>query len=355
MARFIKKRSEKSGLPPGTLVHIGDRRDSAVRLSIMDYDETKLEEKPSVAVADCRPYRDKPTVTWIDVEGIHHIETIEKLGEDYGIHPLALEDIVATGQRPKIEDFEDYLFLVLNMLGYDSSAKEIRVEQVSFVLGKNYLLSLQEGIDGDLFNNVRERIRENKGKIRKLGADYLLYSLIDSVVDHYFVILEKLGDEIETLEDEVLARPGTGSLHAIHRLKRELIFLRKSVWPLRDVINILEKGESPLIREGTGIYLRDLYDHTIQVIDTIETYRDMIAGILDIYLSSISNKMNEIMKVLTVISTIFIPLTFIAGVYGMNFPNMPEIHWPWGYPAVILVMLSIGILMLVYFKKKKWF
>jgi len=239
------------------------------------------------------------------------------------------------------------------MLYYDEEKHDITAEQVSIILGSNFVISFQEQ-EGDVFKFIRERIRNGKGRIRKVGSDYLAYALVDAIVDNYFIILEKLGEKIEEMEEELVTNPTPETLQTIHHLKREMIFLRKSVWPLREVISALERGEPTLIHESTGIYLRDLYDHTIQVIDSIETFRDMVSGMLDIYLSSISNRMNEVMKVLTIIATIFIPLTFIAGIYGMNFQYMPELGWHWGYPAVWFVICAIFIVMLVYFKRKRW-
>jgi len=313
------KRSKKAGLPPGTLVHIGKKKTEKVKITVIDYDEKNFWEKDVKTVEECFPFKDKPTVTWINIDGIHDVEIIEKIGKHFGVHPLLLEDIMNSEQRPKMEDFEEYIFIVLKMLRYDEKQDEIKSEQVSLILGSNFIVSFQE-MEGDVFNLVRERIR-------KMKADYLAYTLIDAVIDNYFIILEKTGEKIEDMEDELVTNPTPGTLQTIHNLKREMIFLRKSVWPLREVINGMQKAESPLIKESTGIYLRDVYDHTIQVIDTIETFRDMISGMLDIYLSSISNKMNEVMKVLTIIATIFIPLTFVAGLYGMNFKYMPELEW----------------------------
>jgi len=341
------------GLPPGTLVHIGKKRMEEVKISIIDYDEEHLQEKETKSIEECFPYKNKPTVTWINVDGLHEIKVVEEIGKCFNLHPLILEDIVDTDQRPKIKDFRDYIFIVLKMLYYDKKDNEIQVEQVSLILGKNYVISFQER-EGDVFNAIRERIRNNIGRIRKLGADYLVYALIDAIIDNYFIIIEKLGEKIENLEDKVSSRPKPANLQVIHRLKRDLIFLRKSVWPLREVISILERGESSLILESTNVYLRDIYGHTIQVMDTVETLRDMTSGMLEIYLSSVSNRMNEIMKMLTIVATIFIPLTFITGIYGMNFRYMPEIKWFWGYPIVLLGMLIIGIVMLIYFKRKKW-
>jgi magnesium transporter len=306
-------------------------------------------------VEACFPFRDTLSVTWLDVDGTHDIETIRKLGECYGLHPLVQEDILNTDQRPKLEDYGDYLYIVLKMLSHDERSGEIRSEQVSLILGRSFVISFQEGKEGDVFGPIRERIRSGKGRIRKTGADFLAYSLIDAVVDSYFVIMEKLGESVDILEERLVDRPSPETLHGIHALKKEMIFLRKSVWPLREVIGALERGDSGLIQEPTRAYLRDVYDHTIQVIETIETFRDMVTGMLDIYLSSLSNRLNEVMKVLTIIATLFMPLTFLAGVYGMNFRRMPELEWPWGYPAVLGIMCIVAISMLAYFKKKKWF
>jgi magnesium transporter len=304
-------------------------------------------------VDECIPFKDKATVTWINVDGVHDTEAIQKLGDCFGIHALVLEDVVNTNQRPKLEIFDDYVFLVLKMLTLDKEERRPEFEQVSMVLGPNYVISFQER-EGDVFETVRERIRSGKGLIRRGGADYLAYALMDAVVDGYFVVLETFGEHIETLEEELVTDAGRDTLQKLNVMKREVIYLRKSVWPLREVISALQRGESTLVKEHTRIYLRDVYDHTIQVIDTVETFRDMLTGMLDIYLSSVSNRMNEVMKVLTVIATIFIPLTFIAGVYGMNFRFMPELAWQWAYPVTWLVMVAIGILMVVYFRRKKW-
>jgi len=310
-------------------------------------------EKELTGVEECLLLKARPTVTWINVAGLHQIEVLEKLNECFGLHPLVLEDILNTTQRPKIEDFGEYIYIVLKMLYLPGPGQEAVTEQVSLILGPNYLISFQESA-GDVFDPIRERIRNGKGRIRKLGADYLAHALLDAIVDHYFIILEKLGEDVEDLEETLTNNPTPRTMQAIHQLKRKMIFLRKSVWPLREVVGSLERGESPLIQQSTGIYLRDIYDHIIQVIDNIETFRDMLSGMIDIYLSSISNRMNEIMKVLTIIATIFIPLTFIVGLYGMNFKYMPELEWHWGYPLVLLLMLGVAVFMLFYFKRKKW-
>jgi len=291
-------------------------------------------------------------VTWINVDGLGNPKRIEELGKCFTIHPLILEDIFNTSQRPKMEDQDQYIYLTLKMLTYPDDVKEIKIEHISMVLGHNFLISFQEDI-GDLFDPVRERIRK-EGRIRKLGPDYLAYALIDVVVDNYFVVMEKLEEQVEGLEEELVASPTPDSLQKISRLKRDMIFLRKSVWPLREMINALEQSESVLIKEPTRIYLRDVYNHTIQVIDTLETFRDLVSGMIDIYLSGLSYKMNEIMKVLTLIATIFIPLTFVVGLYGMNFKYMPEIEWEYGYYSVLVVMAVMVAGMLTYYRKKKW-
>jgi magnesium transporter len=351
--KSLRRKSTKAGLPPGTLIHVGAPKTARVKVTIIDYDESNLQEKEVVKIDECYPYKEKSTVTWINVDGIHDVVVIDKIGKNYVIHPLLLEDIVNTEQRPKFDDFEDYLFLVLKMLSYDEKQREIKIEQVSLVIGPNYVISFQER-EGDVFDPVRDRIRRARGRIRKMGADYLAYALLDAVVDGYFLILEKIGDRIETVEEDLISNPDAKTLQIIHCLKREMIFLRRSVWPLREVISGMSRKESTLIKESTEIFLRDVHDHTIQVIDTIETYRDMVSGMLDTYLSSISNRMNEVMKVLTIFAAIFIPLTFVAGIYGTNFSYMPELAWKWGYFAALAIMAAICISMLIYFKRKKW-
>ena len=353
MPRLIKKTSRKVGLPPGTLVHIGEKKGDKVKITIMDYDEARLEEKEAKTIEECLPFKDTPTVIWINMDGIHRMEIMEGIGKAFSLHPLLVEDVVNTEQRPKMEDFDDCVFVVLKMLSYDEKENEIKAEQISLVLGTNLVISFQER-EGDVFDPIRERIRNGRGRIRKMGADYLAYALIDAVVDSYFIMLDKLEEKMEDIEEQLLLNPGPETLNAIHVLRRKMIFLRNKVWPLREVVAALERGESPLIHESTLIYLSDVYDNTIQVIETIEKFRDMLSGTIDIYLSMASNKMNEVMKLLAIIATIFMPLTFIAGIYGMNFRYMPELEWHWGYPVILLVMVAIGISMLVYFRRKKW-
>jgi magnesium transporter len=353
MRRLIRKRSEKAGLPPGTLVYVGETKVEKVKISIIDYDENQITEKEAATIEECFPFKDKPTVTWINIDGLHEVDLIEKLGGHFGLHPLLLEDILNTEQRPKLEESENYIFFVLKMISPDGEDNQTKVEQVSVVLGANFVISLQEH-EGDVFNAVRDRLRKSRGRIRKVGADYLAYALLDAIVDNYFSVLENVGEKIEDTEQQLTTNPGTQTLQLIRKLKNEMIFLRKSVWPLRELISGLLRLETSLVQQSTLAYIRDVYDHTIQVIDTIESYRDMVSGMLDIYLSSISNRMNEVMKVLTIFASIFIPLTFIAGIYGMNFQNMPELNWQWGYFGILGFMAVVVIVLVIYFKRKKW-
>ncbi len=354
MTKLIKKRSIKAGLPPGTLVHIGEKKVGEPIITLIDYDETNHQESGIKTAEECIPFREKPTVTWINVEGVHEAKVVEKLGHCFGLHPLVLEDILNTDQRPKMEVYGDYVYIVLKMLYEGGPNRPVEAEQVSLIFGPNFVISFQEGKEGDVFNPVRERIRSGKGLIRKMGSDYLVYSLIDTIVDNYFLILERLGEKIELLEEALVAQPAPSTLREIQKFKNQMIFVRRVVWPLREVISSLGRKESPLVKETTEIYLRDVYDHVVQVMDTVEVYREMLSGMLDIYLSSVSNRLNSVMKVLTIIATIFMPLTFIAGIYGMNFKYMPELGWRWGYPAIWLVVVIIGVSMLIYFRKKKW-
>lgn len=345
--------TQKAGLPPGTPVFVGEQKTESVKITVIDYDQDLIQTHEVTRVEECFPYKEQPSISWINVDGIHEAAIIEKLGIHYGLHPLIIEDILNAHQRSKVDIFEDYILIVLKMHSYNEEAEEINTEQVSLILGENFILTFQEQ-EGDVFDPIRARLKKDKGRLRKTGADYLAYALIDAIIDSYFEILEHLDEKIEFIEDELVSNPRPELLAKIHSLKRELILFRKSAWPLRNMISELERYETPLIKNSTAIYLRDLYDHTIQVIETIEVFREMVSGILDVYLSSVSNKMNEVMKFLTIIGTIFIPLTFIAGVYGMNFEVMPELKWQWGYFAVLLIMLGIGLALLYYFKRKHW-
>ena len=351
--RFVTRRRHKVGLPPGSLVPVEVPALERVQLTVMDYDAGKLEELESATVEECLPFKDAPTVTWLDLVGLQDMELVARLGSEFGLHPLVLEDLVNTQQRPKLEDFQDYLFLVMKMITFSEDTHRVEDEQVSVILGPRYVISFQER-PGDIFGPVRERIRTGKGRIRTMGPDYLAYSLVDAVVDHYFVVLEGLGEWIEELEDEVVSAPVPATMEEIHRVKREMLLLRKATWPLREVISALGREGTSLVTAPVRIYVRDVYDHTIQVLDTGETLRDIVSGLLDTYLSSVSNRMNEIMKVLTIMASIFIPLTFIAGVYGMNFRHMPELALPWAYPAVLALMVMIALGLLAYFRRKRW-
>jgi len=321
----------------------------------MNYDEKHFKEIKIKNVEDCLKYKkNKKTVTWINVDGLKDAKTLEKLCNFFDLHPLVIEDILQTSQRPKIEDYGDYLYIVIRVLLLEK--QKIGSEQTSIVLGKNYVISFNENEDS-IFNNVRERLRNDKGKVRRKGADFLAYTLLDAIVDNYFVILEEFGERIELMESALLKHPDQKTLYGIRKLKKELITLRKSVWPVREILTGLEResrSKDPLITKKTGVYLRDVYDHTIQVMDNIESFRDMVAGMFDIYLSSVSIRLNEVMKVLTIIGTIFIPLTFITGWYGMNFKDMPELSHPLGYPVVLAVMGLIAIVMLFFFRRKRW-
>jgi magnesium transporter len=323
-------------------------------IDILTYDEQQVTEKADVSVADIPDLKDGSAVTWINVSGIHNMEVIGKIGRRFHLHPLLLEDVVNTQHRAKIDDYEDYLFIVLKMIfmGPDDPTR-LQYEHVCLILGRNYLISFQER-EGDVFQPVRERIKKDKGRIRKFGAGYLAYALMDMLVDHYFLVLEKLGDDIESLQEKALERPDRKTLAAIHAARHEVVHLRKIIWPLREMMNGLLRGESSLIEGHVLIYIHDVYDHVIQVIDTVEIYRDLLADVLDSYMSSVSQKMNETMKVLTVMATLFIPLTFFAGVYGMNFTYMPELDWQYGYPVFWMVALVIFVSMVVWFKTRKW-
>jgi magnesium transporter len=351
----------KLGEPPGTIIHIGRGHGGPVALQRFTYNAEKLEEKHAAACEEILEGLPADAVTWINLDGVHHTEAVERIGKRFGVHLLAMEDIANTAGRPKCDDYRDKLFLVTKMLMWDDAHDCVRSEQVCFVLGKNFLLTFQED-PGDVFDTIRNRLRTGKGRMRTGGADYLLYSLLDAIVDFYFVILEKLGDRIEDLEEVQITNPSPETLRGIRELKRQIRTVRRALWPMRDVVGALERGKNTLLTEETGLYMRDLYDHAVQIIETVETYRDQLSGILDIYISSISNKTNEVMKVLTIIATIFIPLTFITGLYGMNFQggdadrplNMPELYWPYGYLFCLGLMAAVTIGMLIYFRRKKW-
>ncbi len=376
MSKTIKN-ARKAGASPGTLIHIGENYNEEVKITLIEYSKDEYEKKylkeeelaslkwnkanvsesvesgTSEKVSALNKVSVLTKVSWLNVDGLAKIEVIEKIGEVFKLHPLVLEDILNTGQRTKVEDYNDYLFVVLKMIIVDEITKELKSEQISIVLIDNYIITFKETGE-NVFENVKNRIQAGKGNIRKFGKDYLLYALIDTIVDSYFVILEQFGNKIDDAEDDLMREPRREILQEIHNLKREMLFLKNSLWPLREVISILIRSEDIFISHSTIIYFRDVYDHTIQIIDTIEVYRDILSGMLDTYLSSISNKTNEIMKVLTILSTIFIPITFLAGVYGMNFEYLPELKWWWSYGAFWFVSITSTVLMLRFFRKKKW-
>jgi magnesium transporter len=345
--------AKKPGAAPGTLVYAGKAPEEPVNLSLARYDAEVLEERSDVSLDECLSDREKPGVLWINATGLADIQMVERLGAGFGLHRLVLEDILHTTQRPKVEDFSDHLYVVVHMLQWDAASMRVSDEQVSLVLGSRYVLSFQERA-GDVFEPVRERLRSGRGLIRSCGADYLAYALIDAVVDHYFAILEHIGDALESLEERVLADPSDAVVSEIHRLRHELVLLRRSVWPLREVLSELYRGDATLITDRTRIFLRDVQDHAVQIIDTVETMRDVVGGLMDLYMTGVSNRMNEVMKVLTMIATVFIPLSFLAGLYGMNFDVMPELHVPWAYPVLLGVMATVGLGMLVFFRRKGW-
>ncbi|SFM88928.1 magnesium/cobalt transporter CorA [Thermodesulforhabdus norvegica] len=352
-SKKVRTPGEKTGLGPGALVFVGKPRPEAVRVDVIHYDEGRLVELYDVSAEECANLVAQKGVTWINVTGIHDVELIGKLGKCLGLHPLTTEDVVNTAQRPKVEEFPDYIFIVLKMIYLGQRTDETDTEHLSLILGSNFVVLFQEK-EGDVFDGVRERIRSAKGRIRSMGADYLAYALIDSVVDHYFLFVEHFGDVIEDLDDRIIEDPKPEDLALLHKIKQNIIKIRKVVWPLREEIRVLEKGESPLIRSDTRVFLRDVSDHIMQIVEMIETFRDLISGLHDLYLSNVSNRMNEIMKVLTLIATVFMPITFIAGIYGMNFEYMPELKWRWGYFAVLAVMLLVVLAMIGFFRKKKW-
>ena len=349
--KLVQKRSKKTGLPPGTLVHIGEKKSDSVAMTAFDYAGARCDERTVTNPEELQPPADE-SVTWVDIGGVHKLDLLEAFGKQFSLHPLLLEDIANTDQRPKLDDYESYLFLVMKVLSV-TEKQDLLVEQVSFVIGRNFVLSFQEN-GTDVFKPVRERLRGGKGRLRQGGADYLLYALVDAIVDQYFLVLESLGEKIELLQEKVVADPKPDTLREVHALKRELLFLRRAVWPLREATNGLSRSDCPFLHEPTKVFFRDVYDHVVQIVDTIETLREMVSASLDIYLSSVSYRLNTVMRVLTVITTIFMPLSFIASIYGMNFEHMPELKSEWGYPAVLAAMGLIAAGMLIAFRQRRW-
>ncbi len=352
MAKFTRPARTTLGQPPGSLVHVGKVYEQETTLSRIEYNEERVaESRPDPATALVPEFAD--SVLWLDVDGVHDGSAIEAVGASAGIHPLILEDVMHTGERPKLEESPTSMFVSLRMLRIPEASRQVEDEQVSLVLDRSWVISFQER-QGDVFDSVRERIRAGRGRIRCAGADYLFCSLLDAVVDHYFIVLEDIGDRVEDVYERVTKNPTRIELDAIRLLKRELLFMRKAVWPLREVLSHLEHGETALLASDTLPYFRDVYDHVIQILDTVETYREMLTSLMDVYLSSIANRTNEVMKVLTMITTLFIPLSFLAGLYGMNFRFMPELEWRYGYYALLGAMSLVSVGMLVYFRRKRW-
>lgn len=345
--------SDTAGLAPGTVIYVGEKNTRNLCIDVLSYDKSSYEYKTNISIVELLSLNATQKFTWISVNGLNHTEAIEKIGKNFKLHPLILEDIANTHQRPKIDEFEDYMYVVLKILSYDDDYN-LCFEHVSFVLGKDYIITFSEA-DNDVFEGVRKRIQSNKGLVRESAPDYLLYLLMDAVVDDYFELIEDLGEQIGTLEESLFVnKQEFDTAQDIHHLKREIIKIRRMVFPVREMVKRIERTDHKLFTDKTQFYLRDLLDHTIQVSENIEIYRETISGLMDMYMSNISNKMNEVMKVLTIIATIFIPLTFIAGVYGMNFENMPGLKSKYAYHTLIGVMVLIFVGLLYFFRRKKW-
>ena len=353
-------KANKRGMSPGSLIFTGVKKTDKIEVSLFDYNSNTCKEMKVIDIDELAGYKNNPNVTWINITGLHDVNMLDRVGNIFNIHPLVLEDILNVSHSPKIEDYENYLFIVVKMINFNNDDNSLNIEQVSIIIGRNYIITFQER-EGDVFEPLRERIRTAKGLVRKYGEDYLAYRLLDSIIDNYFIVLENFDENIEEIEDQILSQTNDSSLEQIHHLRKELVKLRRAVSPLREMIFTIEKEKFQFIQKSTFVYLRDLSDHVKQIIDTIENYREFINGLLDVYLSSASHRMNEVVKLLTIISTIFIPLTFIVGIYGMNFRtdvskwNMPELNWWLGYPFVMGLMLIIAVCLIIFFKKKKWF
>lgn len=353
MSESFSSAAKKAGLPPGSLVHVGERHESQSHIRAIHYSKTTIEEYNQPSTEQLLQLRTDETVTWIIVEGLNDINFIESLGQHFNVHPLVLEDILNTHQRPKFEEYDDYLYFVIKGLELTDDTFSIDYEQISILLFNNLVFVFKEKQDG-IFEPIIKRLSNDKGRFRRLGSDYLLYAILDTVVDLYFHLHDSLDETLEDIEEQLLQQPNQKCLVNIQMIKRELVYFRKSVTPLRDMLSGLLRYQSPLIQQNTQVYFRDVFDHVLRVSEANDSYREITTGLLDIYISSVSNKMNEVMKVLTVFASIFIPLTFLAGIYGMNFDYMPELHWKWAYPTLWLVFITLPIVLIIYFKKKKW-
>ncbi len=354
--RYLSRRPKSTkalNQAPGTVTYVGRKEDVETTIEVIDYNGESYERHKNQTPESAFEFEEANKTTWINVDGLSNTTEIEKLGKFFELHPLIIEDIVNTNQRPKIDEYQDYFFIVAKMLYYKKDG-ELENEHISIVFGKDYVLTFQEA-GGDVFDGVRERLSGAKGRIRSRGADYLAYALLDAIVDNYFVVVEEMGDKIELMEEQLLSmQPSDDITYEIQELKRTMLRIRRAVFPLREVVSRLEKVDNELIQEQTVNYIRDLFDHIIQVSENIDIYREMSWGLMDMYMTTINNKMNEVMKVLTIMASIFIPLTFIAGIYGMNFEYMPELQWKYSYYALWVVMFVLFILMLIFFKRRKW-
>jgi magnesium transporter len=354
MTNSLSKPSEKLGMSPGTLVHVGDIHMDETKITVIDYSNENATEQQIQSIDEILKYKDSDSVTWVIIEGLANVEFVESIGGIFSIHQLVLEDILNTHQRPKFEEYEDHLHIVLKSLLSENEQFSVSYEQISLLVFKNFVFTFKEKAD-DLLQPIQKRIKTSNGRLRTLGADYLTYAILDTIVDQNFVLIDSLDGAVTSLEDRLLASEQTQDvLNTIQKLKREIISIRKHVSPIRELLSTMLRSESELISEKTHVYLRDVSDHSIRVIESIESYRDILTGLLEIYISSVSNKMNEIMKVLTVFASIFIPLTFIAGIYGMNFEYMPELKWQWAYPTLWIVFITTPVALLIYFKRKQW-
>jgi magnesium transporter len=353
MVRLFSKKIRPVGLPPGSILYTGKEVAEKIHLSIIEYTEEKFIEKEGASIEECLAHIDTPSMTWIQVYGVSNPNMIASIGKHFKFHALVLEDILTTGQRSKLDVYQDQVFMVVRFLQYVEEKNMLRDEQVSLVFGPNYLISFLESKE-DIFQPVKERLRKGSQRIRTQGSDYLAYTLLDTIVDYYFIVLEKVDTRLDHLETELIHLPKPETLQRIQHAKRDMIVLRKAAWPMRDVVNRFQRLEASLVSPTTQLYLHDVYDHIVQIIDIIEGFRDVVSGMMDIYLSNINIRTNDIMKVLTIVSTIFVPLTFISSLYGMNFEFMPELHTRWGYPIALMIMLSVAVGMLLFFRHKKW-
>tara|TARA_R110002073_G_scaffold20355_7_gene73053 strand:+ start:5499 stop:6563 length:1065 start_codon:yes stop_codon:yes gene_type:complete len=353
MATSLKYASDKTGLEPGSLIHVGDVHDSDSCITLVDYSAAHCEVRTIESLQDIREYRDRKSVTWVMVEGLADASIVESIGQQFNIHPLVLEDILNTHQRPKLEEHEDYLFVVLKSLLRVESEFTVVNEQVSLLIFKDFVFTFKEKTDS-LLTPVIKRLENSRGRIRSMGSDYLMYAVLDTIVDLNFDIMDQLEETLISIEDEIFALPTPALLEKLHEIKLEVIRMRRFISPMRDLSAGLLRSESTLIDPNTRLFLRDVHDHLLRIIESIETHREIISSLLEIYLSSISSKLNEVMKVLTVFSSVFIPLTFITGIYGMNFESMPELKWAWGYPAIWMVFIVTSGTLFLYFKRKGW-